>query len=39
MICWFFGKSESESERGKKDVSLVNDINNSMLLCYLNNFH
>jgi len=37
MICWLFDKSESE--RGKKEMTLVNDINNPMLLCYLNNYH
>jgi hypothetical protein len=37
MICWLFGKSESK--RGKKEMNLVKDINNPMLMCYVNNFH
>ena len=36
MICWLFGKSESKRE--KKEMNLVKDINNPMLMCYSNNF-
>jgi len=36
MICWLFGKSESK--RGKKEINLIKDINNPMLICYLSNF-
>jgi len=36
MICWLFGKSKSK--RGNKDMNLVIDINNPIILCYLNSF-